>query len=65
MDDPLYKTHDTTSGDIVFGTRSGEMLRLRANGDILVKNKLIENDKEAVDAFKEWIKDMRMLKGNI
>ena len=33
-----------------------EILKLEANGDILVKGKLIENDKQVVDALREFIK---------
>jgi hypothetical protein len=31
------------------------ILKLCANGDIFVKGKLIENDKEVVDALREFI----------
>lgn len=33
------------------------ILELKANGDILVKGKLIENDIEVVDALREFIKN--------
>jgi len=33
-----------------------EILKLEANGDILVKGKLIENDKQVVDALREFIR---------
>jgi hypothetical protein len=32
-----------------------ELLSLKRNGDIYVKGKLIENDKEVVDALREWV----------
>ena len=32
------------------------ILELKANGDILVKGKLIENDKQVVDALREFLK---------
>ena len=32
-----------------------EIIRLNANGDIYVKGKLIENDKELVDAMREFL----------
>ena len=35
---------------------SVEMLKLCANGDIFVKGKLIENDKEVVSALREFLK---------
>ena len=44
-------------GDIVFNTsQKKEILKLASNGDIFVKGKLIENDKEVVDALREFIK---------
>lgn len=33
-----------------------EMMRLEANGNIFVKGKLIKNDIEAIDGFKEFLK---------
>ena len=32
------------------------LLRFEINGDIYVKGKLIENDKEVVNAFREYFK---------
>ncbi len=34
----------------------GEILRLEPNGDIFVKGKLIENDKEVLPALREFLK---------
>lgn len=31
-----------------------ELLKFKRNGDIYVKGKLIENEKEVVDAFREY-----------
>lgn len=31
-----------------------ELLKIKRNGDIYVKGKLIENEKEVVDAFREY-----------
>lgn len=31
-----------------------ELLKFKRNGDIYVKGKLIENDKEVVNAFREY-----------
>lgn len=43
-------------GDIVFSVDSDpEIVRLKANGDILVKGKLVENDKELVDGLREFL----------
>ena len=33
-----------------------EMLKICANGDIFVKGKLVENNKEVVDALREFLK---------
>ena len=37
---------------------SQEILKLCENGDIFVKGKLAENDKEIVDALREFLKVM-------
>ena len=42
------------------GTR--EILKLCENGDIFVKGKLAENDKEVVDALREFLKGQGFLK---
>ncbi len=34
------------------------ILELRADGDIFVKGKLIENDKEVVDGMREFLRSM-------
>jgi len=41
---------------ITFKVSNDEILKLEVNGDILVKGKLIENDKQVVDALREFIK---------
>ncbi|AIM29142.1 hypothetical protein DF16_orf00726 [Bacillus thuringiensis serovar kurstaki str. YBT-1520] len=33
-----------------------EMVSLKSNGDIFVKGKLVENDKEVVDGMREFLK---------
>jgi hypothetical protein len=38
-----------------------EILKLCSNGDIFVKGKLIENDKEVVDAMREFLKRQEYL----
>lgn len=38
------------------GGTHDEILKLCENGDIFVKGKLIENDKEVVDALREFLK---------
>ena len=39
-----------------------EILKLCENGDIFVKGKLAENDKEVVDALQEFLKGQGFLK---
>ena len=34
-----------------------EIIKLYGNGDIFVKGKLIENDKEAVDGMRQWLSE--------
>ena len=48
---------------IFYTNENNEMLKLCANGDILVKGKLIENDKEVVDAFREFLKLQGFISG--
>ena len=43
-----------TPQDVVFQFASKELLRLCENGDIYVNGRLAENDKEVVDAFREF-----------
>ena len=44
------------SNTITFrASRTEPILELKENGDIFVKGKLIENDKEVVDALKEFL----------
>ena len=49
----FYQNNDITTPPI---------LELRANGDIFVKGKLIENDIEVVDAMREFLTGQRLLK---
>ena len=39
-----------------------EFIKLCPNGDIFVKGKLVENDKELVDAMREFLKTTNYLK---
>ena len=38
-----------------------EILKLCENGDIYVKGRLVENDKEVVDALREFLKSQGFL----
>lgn len=52
------KTTEYLQKDTVFlliDKNQNEILKLCPNGDIFVKGRLTENDKEVVDAFKEWL----------
>lgn len=40
----------------VINTENQELLRFELNGDIYIKGNLVENDKEVVDAFREFLK---------
>lgn len=45
--------------NITFTVGGKDMLVLKENGDIFVKGRLVENDKEVVEGFKEWLKQIR------
>lgn len=57
----VFKNEDDgPAGDIVFRVDDGkEMLRLCANGDILVKGNFAANDIEIVDTFKEFVLNVK------
>ena len=40
----------------LFAKENQEILRFERNGDIFLHGKLIENDKQVVDGFKEFLK---------
>jgi len=52
---------NTENNDITFHVEDGtkEVLRFASNGDIYVKGKLVENDKEVVEGFRQWLKEAR------
>lgn len=37
------------------------ILEFKENGDIFVKGKLVENDKEVVDGFREFLKGQSLI----
>lgn len=41
---------------IILKVGEQEMISLKSNGDIFVKGKLVENDKEVVDGLREFLK---------
>lgn len=46
-----------------FTNENNEIIKLCDNGDIFVKGKLIENEKEVVDAMREFLKTQGYLNG--
>jgi hypothetical protein len=46
-----------------FTNEKNEIIKLCDNGDIFVKGKLIENDKEVVGAMREFLKTQGFLSG--
>jgi hypothetical protein len=42
-------------GDIIFKTPSEEILRLKGDGSILIRGKVITNDSSLIDGFKEFL----------
>lgn len=47
---------DTSQDSIVLKVGEQEMVSLKSNGDIFVKGKLVENDKEVVDGMREFLR---------
>ncbi|WP_369355797.1 hypothetical protein [Lysinibacillus capsici] len=47
---------DTSQDSINFIAGGQEIVSLKSNGDIHVKGKLVENDKEVVDGMRELLK---------
>lgn len=47
---------DTSHDSIILKVGEQEILSLKSNGDIYVKGKLIENDKEVVDGMREFLR---------
>ena len=59
------KGSDLESNTITFNmTGTTEIIKLCTNGDIFIKGKLIENDKEVVDAMREFLIDSGHLNQN-
>jgi hypothetical protein len=58
MNEELKKETST----IFYINNQEEILKICANGDIFVKGNLVENDKEVVDALREFLKSHGYLK---
>ena len=64
MEDLIFDNTSESRGiklDII-GNVSEPIIVLNPNGDIFVKGKLIENDKEFVDAMREFLKESGFIK---
>ena len=48
---------DTSNADILLVTNAGseEVLRISSNGDFFKRGKMIGNDKEIIEAFREFL----------
>lgn len=53
---------NNTPKEINFYTSTNEILKLCENGDIFVKGKLIENDKEVVKALRLFLLEQGLIK---
>ncbi|MHA4063274.1 hypothetical protein ACX16M_28960 [Bacillus cereus] len=49
-------SRDTSHDSIILKVGEKEMISLKSNGDIFVKGKLVENDKEVVDGLRESLR---------
>lgn len=58
----IIESNESENNTFIFLKKdSTEILKLCGNGDILVKGKLVENDKEVVDAMREFLKSFSFL----
>ena len=69
LDDKLFLTGSQAmswkpNNTVVFSVEANQppILRLEANGDIFVKEKLVENDKDVVNALREFLDGMGVFK---
>ncbi len=52
-----FNHEDKKSGSFIFNTRDcPAILMIKNNGDFYIKGKLVTNDMEIYEAFKEWVK---------
>jgi len=54
--DMSVKLNSILTFDTIFNSKNGEILKLCNSGDIYVRGKLIENDKEVVEALRDFLK---------
>ena len=55
----VFKEHQENNFVFHIKDQKVPVLELRENGDILVKGKLVENDKEVVDGLKDFLAGVR------
>lgn len=55
-DNIIYLFDYERKGDVVFVAEGVNLLELRANGDILVKGKLVENDRAVVKGMRDLLR---------
>ena len=61
----INRPKDLESSTITFNmTDTTEIIKLHENGDIFIKGKMIENDKEVVNAMREFLIDSGHLNQN-
>jgi hypothetical protein len=58
----LKSDEGQTRGRITFGTADGEVLRLEDNGEIYVRGKLADVDKDVVEALRAFLRGAGHLK---
>ena len=58
------KTNELEDNTLIFTQNYGkdELLKFDNNGDIYVKGKLVENDKQVVDGLREFLKSQGLYK---
>jgi len=56
------ETFPQEKNSIVFTQTNKEIIKFCENGDIFVKEKLVENDKEVVAALRDFLKETGFLK---
>ena len=56
------ENNEFADNTITFSVPKQEILKFEENGDIYVKGKLIENDKEVVDGMREFLEESSMIK---
>jgi len=54
----------TTNIFVVFGVDGNEVIRFEKNGNIFVKGKLAENDKEVVDGFRRFLNSQGLMQSS-